>query len=83
MKVKCELMRVRTFMSNLVILKSYIETVTVELDTLPHCETRNRSQLLFSAYLSVPHTSAALNPNCDAIRPSHLKFTSMCHFALI
>jgi hypothetical protein len=64
-------------------LKLYDETVTVRLDTLPHCETQNRSQSRFSAYLSGPRTFAALNPNCDVIRPSQLKIMSMCHFALI
>jgi hypothetical protein len=44
------------------ILTLYVETVTVGLDTFPRCETRNRSQSLFSAHLSVPHTFATLNP---------------------
>jgi hypothetical protein len=70
-------------MSNLVILKLYVETVTVGLDTLPRSETQNCSQLRLSAYLSVPHTFAALNPNCDAIRPSRLKIMFMYYFALI
>jgi hypothetical protein len=70
-------------MSKLVISKLCVETVTVGLDTIPHCETQNRSQSRFSPYLSVPHTFAALNPNCDAIKPSQLKIMSMCQFALI
>jgi hypothetical protein len=65
------------------ILKLYVETVTVGLDTFPHCETRNRPQSLFSAYLSVPHTFATLNSQLKEVRLSQLKFMFMCHFALI
>jgi hypothetical protein len=83
MKVKCKLLCVRFFRSILVFLKLYVETVTIRFDTLPHCETQDCSHLLFSAYLSVPHSFTVLNPNCDAINPSQLEIMFMYHFALI
>jgi hypothetical protein len=83
MNVNCELLYVRIFISDLVNLKSYVETVTVELNSLSRCKTRNQSQLLFSAYLSISHTFAMINPNCNAFRLSQLKFMFMRHYALI
>jgi len=53
-------------------LDLYVEMVTVRFHSLPHCETNDRSQLQLSAYLSVPHSFEALNPNSDAISLSQL-----------
>jgi hypothetical protein len=50
----------------------YVEKVTVRFHSLPHCETNDHSQLQLSAYLSVPHSFEALNPNSDAISLSQL-----------
>jgi hypothetical protein len=67
MNVKCKSLYVRFYISILIFSNLYVEMVTVRFDSLPHCETNDRSQFLFSAYLSVPHSFEALNPNCDAI----------------
>jgi hypothetical protein len=83
MNVNCELLYVRIFISNLVNLKSYVETVTVELNSFPRCETRNQSQSLFGACLSISHIFTMINPNCNAVRLSQLKFMFMQHYALI
>ena len=61
----------------------YVETVTVRFHSLPHCETKDRSQLQLSAYLPVPHSFEALNPKSDAISLSQLEIMFTHHFALI
>jgi len=53
-------------------LDLYFEMVTVRYHSLPHCETNDRSQWQLSAYLSVPHSLEALNPDSDAISLSQL-----------
>jgi hypothetical protein len=68
MNVKCKSLCVRFYMLILVFFfYSYVEMVTVRFHSLSHCEMNDRSQLLFSAYLSVPHSFEALNFNSDAI----------------
>jgi len=70
--VKCKSLRVRFYISILIFSNLYVEMVTVRFHSLPHCETNNRSQLLLSAYLSVPHSFEAFNLNSHAISLSQL-----------
>ena len=71
--LKCKSLCVRFYILILeFLLNLYAETVTVRFHSLPHCETNNRSQLQLSAYLSVPHSFEAFNPDSDAISLSQL-----------
>jgi len=72
MNIKCKLSCVRFYISILIFSNLYVEMVTVRFHSLPHCETNDRSQLQLSAYLSVPHSFEAFNPNSDAISLSQL-----------
>ena len=65
------------------LLDLYVETVTARFRTLPHCETDDRSQLQLRAFLSVPHSFEALNPNSDAISLSQREIMFMHQFTLI
>jgi len=59
------------------LLYLYVETVAARFRTLPHCDTDDRSQLQLSAFLSVPHSFEALNPNSDATSLSRLEIMFM------
>ena len=70
--VKFKSLCVRFYISILVFSNLYIEMVTVRFHSLPHCGTKDRSQLLLNAYLSVPHSFEAFNLYADAISLSQL-----------
>jgi len=65
-----------------IFLYLYVEMVTVRFQSLPHCETNDPSQLQLSAYLSVPYSFKAFNPNSDTISVSTVKYVYVS-FALI
>jgi len=83
--VKCNTLYVRIFISILVFSNLYIRTVTVRFHfiLLPHCETNDRLQLPFNAYLSVPHSFKEFNLNCDAIGSLKCKICLLHYSALI
>jgi hypothetical protein len=72
MNIKCKSLCVRFYITILIFPNLCVEIVTVRFHSLPHCETNDRTQLQLSAYLSVPHSFEAFNPNSDAISLSQL-----------